>query len=66
VKKRWGLLPHALPINPVPGPKFAGVMACGRRHRGPGLGKGSGRKGIEMTTIDDRLHRSRRRPLALH
>src|SRR5450756_1550770 len=54
VKKGWELLLHPLPSNPVPGPmsgqapvdakakakgpKYAGVMACGKCHRGPALG----------------------------
>jgi YVTN family beta-propeller protein len=52
VKKGWPLLLHPLPTNPAPGPisgqtpvdaqakgpKYAGVMACGKCHRGPALG----------------------------
>jgi YVTN family beta-propeller protein len=52
VKKGWELLLHPLPSNPVPGPmsgqapadpkvkgpKYAGVMVCGKCHRGPALG----------------------------
>ena len=52
VKKGWEVLLHPLPANPVPGPvsglapadakatgpKYAGVMACGKCHRGPALG----------------------------
>ena len=52
VKKGWPLLLHPLPPNPRPGlvsglapvdakakgPKYAGVMACGKCHRGPAFG----------------------------
>lgn len=52
VTKGWPLLLHPLPSNPLPGPmpgqtpadakargpKYAGVMVCGKCHRGPALG----------------------------
>ncbi len=52
VKKGWDLLLHPMPANPVPGPipglapadaaakgpRYAGVMACGKCHRGAMLG----------------------------
>jgi YVTN family beta-propeller protein len=52
LKKGWDLLAHPLAQNPTPGPiggvnpvdppakgpKFAGVMECGKCHRGPMLG----------------------------
>jgi YVTN family beta-propeller protein len=52
VKKGWDLLLHPMPPNPVPGPipglappdagakgpKYTGVMACGKCHRGAMLG----------------------------
>ena len=52
VKKGWPLLLHPLPPNPRPGPmsgqapvdvkakgpKYAGVMMCGKCHHGPALG----------------------------
>lgn len=52
IKKGWDLLLHPMPANPVPGPilglapadaaakgpKYAGVMVCGKCHRGAMLG----------------------------